>query len=195
MTRTCEAWLSELAETSLSRAQAVADLHDLLRRSLARAFAGKLPESDLDDLTQESVLRIHERLGSFQQRSRFTTWAIAIAVNVAYSELRRRRHRHVSLDDAMRMGAAALVLEPAQAPAPDLEATLHEGIRTALTERQREAMLALLGGLPLAEIAQRTGVKQGAIYKLLHDARQRLKHYLLARAEGTLGAASLGVMA
>jgi RNA polymerase sigma-70 factor (ECF subfamily) len=171
----------------------MADLHDFLRRSLARAFAGKLSEQDLDDLTQESVLRIHERLGSFQQRSRFTTWATAIAVNIAYSALRRRRHRHLNLEDAIEAGAAALSHEPSPDTELDREALLRSGIHEALTERQRDATLALLGGLPLAEIASRTGVRQGAVYKLLHDARQRLKQYIQAHDDGALATPSLGV--
>jgi RNA polymerase sigma-70 factor (ECF subfamily) len=165
----------------------------LLKRSLARAFAGKLSEADLDDLTQEGVLRIHERLGSFEQRSRFTTWATAIAVNIAYSALRRRRHHHLNLEDAIEAGAAALSHEPPHHTEIDREALLREGIRQALTERQRDAMLALLGGLPLAEIARRTGATQGAVYKLLHDARQRLKQYIQAHDDDTLAVPPQGV--
>jgi DNA-directed RNA polymerase specialized sigma24 family protein len=41
-------------------------------------------------------------------------------------------------------------------------------------------MLAKLGGVPLMEIARRLHTSQGAIYKLLHDARRRLKDYLEA---------------
>lgn len=189
----CETWVSDLTSAGPNRGRAVAELEALLRRSLARAFAGKLSDADLDDLTQESLLRIHERLASFQGRSRFTTWAIAIAVNLAYSELRRRRHRHVDLEDAVQLGAAALALEEAPHPRSDRESILEDGIRQALTDRQREAVLALLGGLPLAEIAQRTGATQGAIYKLLHDARQRLKRYVSARADGVDASPETGV--
>ena len=57
-------------------------------------------------------------------------------------------------------------------------------IDSALTERQREAILAVLSGLPLAEIARRTATSQGAVYKLLHDARRRLKRHLEAQVEG-----------
>jgi RNA polymerase sigma-70 factor (ECF subfamily) len=193
VTRSCETWLHELGDSGPARERAVADLHQLLKRALARAFAGQLSEPDLDDLTQESVLRIHERLGGFEQRSRFTTWAIAIAVNLAYSALRRRRHRHLNLQDALEAGAAALSQDPLEHAEREREMLLRDGIRDALTERQRDAILALLGGLPLAEIALRTGAKQGAVYKLLHDARQRLKRYIEAREDRTLAAPSPGV--
>jgi RNA polymerase sigma-70 factor, ECF subfamily len=159
----------------------LADLGDFLRRTLGRAFGNQLADGDLDDLTQESLLlRIHERLAGFAQRSRFTTWATAIAVNCAYSELRRRRHQHVSLEDAIEQGAVSLVQEGQTQHEPDREASLRTAIDDALTPRQREAILALLGGLPLAEIAHRFTTSQGAVYRLLHDARRRLKRRLEA---------------
>lgn len=187
MTRSCQAWLNELGSGSgPSYALASAELRNLLRRTLARAFSHHFGEQDLDDLTQDSLLRIHERLDSFEERSRFTTWAIAIAVNCAYAELRRRRHQHVTLESAMRRGAAALIQPEVAQNEPDREAALRDAIERALTERQRAAVLALLGGLPLAEIAERSGSTQGAIYKLLHDARRRLREHLQVHSEQAL---------
>jgi RNA polymerase sigma-70 factor (ECF subfamily) len=184
--RTCQAWVDDLGSGSgLARASALADLRDLLRRSLGRSFGGKLGDGDLDDLTQESLLRIHERLHTFEKRSRFSTWAVSIAVNCAYSELRRRRHQYVSLEDAMQQGAASLVQAAETHREPDREDMLRAAIDTALTPRQRDAMLALLGGLPLAELARRLSTSQGAIYKLLHDARRRLKQHLEAQERAT----------
>jgi RNA polymerase sigma-70 factor, ECF subfamily len=188
--RTCQAWIDDLKPgAGAAYSSALADLRDFLRRTLGRAFGSELGDGDLDDLTQESLLRIHERLAGFEQRSRFTTWAAAIAVNCAYSELRRRRHQHVSLDDAIEQGAESLVQEGATHHDSDREANLRAAIDHALTPRQREAILALLGGLPLAEIARRSSASQGAVYKLLHDARQRLKRHLEAH-DGTLRALS-----
>jgi RNA polymerase sigma-70 factor, ECF subfamily len=184
--RTCQAWLDDLGPGSgPARESALSDLRDLLRRSLGRSFGGKFSDDDLDDLTQESLLRIHERLHTFEKRSRFTTWAVSIAVNGAYSELRRRRHQHVSLEDAMQQGAASLVQTAETHREPDREGMLRDAINLALTPRQRDAMLALLGGLPLAEMARRLSTSQGAIYKLLHDARRRLKHHLEAQERAT----------
>lgn len=179
MRRNFQAWVDALKPGSgPAHAAAVAELRELLRRTLGHAFGGKLGSSDLDDLAQESLLRIHERLHTLEERSQFTTWAVAIAVNCAYSELRRRRHQLVSLEDAMQQGATSLVQPAVTHIEPDRETRLREAIDRALTPRQRDAMLAFLGGLPLAEIARRQSTKQGAIYKLLHDARKRLKHHL-----------------
>jgi RNA polymerase sigma-70 factor, ECF subfamily len=160
----------------------LAELRTTLRAALSRSFGRQLSDSDIDDLTQESLLRVVAHLDGFEQRSRFTTWAIAIAVRCALSELRRRRHQHVRLEEAVAEVDAALAVEPAfvdGAAEPRLD-RLRRGIAEALTERQREAMLAALSGLPLMEIARRLGTSQGAVYKLLHDARRRLKSHLQA---------------
>jgi RNA polymerase sigma-70 factor (ECF subfamily) len=57
-------------------------------------------------------------------------------------------------------------------------ALLRRGIAEVLTDKQREAVHAVLGGLPTTELARRWDVTQGAVYKLLHDARRRLKVYM-----------------
>jgi RNA polymerase sigma-70 factor (ECF subfamily) len=50
-----------------------------------------------------------------------------------------------------------------------------------LTDRQREAVVAvLLEGMPISEVAKRMGTNQNALYKLLHDARRKLKRQMQA---------------
>jgi RNA polymerase sigma-70 factor (ECF subfamily) len=58
--------------------------------------------------------------------------------------------------------------------------TMYQIIETELTDRQRTALLAELRGMPLAEIGRRLGSNRNAVYKLTHDARQRLKKGLEA---------------
>lgn len=53
-------------------------------------------------------------------------------------------------------------------------------IAEELTDKQRMAMLAVMqGGMPLQEAAERMGTNRNALYKLLHDARQRLQKRML----------------
>ena len=54
-------------------------------------------------------------------------------------------------------------------------------IEEDLTDRQREAIVAvLLEGMPISEVARRMGTTQNALYKLLHDARKKLKRQMEA---------------
>jgi RNA polymerase sigma-70 factor (ECF subfamily) len=51
-------------------------------------------------------------------------------------------------------------------------------IMEELTDKQRKAMTAIMEGFPLEEAAQRLGTNRNALYKMLHDARLRLKKRL-----------------
>jgi RNA polymerase sigma-70 factor (ECF subfamily) len=49
-----------------------------------------------------------------------------------------------------------------------------------LTEKQRTALIAAqIKGMPISEVASRMGMKQNALYKLMHDARLRLKRRMV----------------
>ena len=54
--------------------------------------------------------------------------------------------------------------------------TLQNLVESELTEKQRAATQGLLDGLPVEEIARRTGSNRNAVYKLVHDARIRLRN-------------------
>jgi len=55
-------------------------------------------------------------------------------------------------------------------------------VREELTERQRQALVAVrIQGMPLAEVARCMNTNRHALYKLLHDARQRLKRGMMDR--------------
>ncbi len=57
-----------------------------------------------------------------------------------------------------------------------LRAMLAELIRNELTDLQRRALVAVvLREMPIEEVARRMDTNRNALYKLLHDARQRLE--------------------
>ncbi len=51
-------------------------------------------------------------------------------------------------------------------------------INEELTEKQRTALTAVIQGQPLSEVALRMDSNQNAVYKLVFDARQRLRRRL-----------------
>lgn len=185
--RTNEEWLETLRGPA--RDEALTELRASLVRGLSYALAGRygVDEATIEDFSQDALLRILTRLDTFRGESRFTTWAQKIAVNVAFTELRRRRWQDVSLNGMQESDfIPRMVADPAAGPERRatqriLLSTLRRLIAYELTDRQREAMVAIvLHGMPLEEVARRMGTNRNALYKLLHDARQRLKRRMLA---------------
>jgi RNA polymerase sigma-70 factor, ECF subfamily len=186
--RTNKQWLAELRGPNPEGA--LADLYDLLVRGLKAALGsyGSGVEANVGDFAQEALIKITGNLDSFRGESRFTTWAQKIAVNVALTELKRKRWRDVSLQELLaRRGAADRELAESQPTTEQLALQngvleeLRRVIDEELTSRQREAIVAvLLEGMPISEVASRMGTTQNALYKLLHDARKRLKRQMEA---------------
>jgi RNA polymerase sigma-70 factor (ECF subfamily) len=187
--RTNQEWLDALREPG--QTEALADLRTLLIRGLRRALPD-VPEASREDFVQDALLKILDNLDSFRGESRFTTWAYKIAVHVAFTELRRRRWRNVSLQDLVTQydeGDFTPAVLADSAPSPEQRAAqqmmldmVRQLIDEELTERQRQAMVAaVFGGMPLQEIARQMGTNCNALYKLMYDARQRLQQRMLAR--------------
>jgi RNA polymerase sigma-70 factor (ECF subfamily) len=180
-------WIRDLRAGGPVQAEAITDLRGLLLRGLAKSFQARdaLDQAFLEDVVQQALVHILDHLDQFQGRSRFTTWAMAITVRLAMSALRRKRWQDVSLESltASLESAPAWDRDDTTSPAQHAEQhamveALSRLIDETLTDRQWTALTAELSGMPLEEIARRMGSNVNAVYKLLHDARQRLKHGL-----------------
>jgi len=188
--RTNQEWLNALRGPE--RDKALADLRAYLVRGLRYALSGRsgVDEATLEDFVQVALLKILDALDSFRGESRFTTWAQKIAVHVAFTELRRRHWQEVALDGLGVSEDTDFVPKTLADPSagPEQQAlqqtmldTLRRVIATELTDKQRQALVAArVHGMPLEEVARRMDTNRNALYKLLHDARQRLKKQMLA---------------
>jgi RNA polymerase sigma-70 factor (ECF subfamily) len=188
--RTNDEWLKLLQDPI--QQTALAELRQILLAGLRYALSvyGRASDDDLEDFVQEALLRVLVALDTFRGESRFTAWAQKIAVHVAFTELRRKRWSDVSLDE-LTAGDGAAVFIPSiladSAAGPERRAAqraalehLQRLITGELTARQRRALVAVaIHGMPLEEVARRMGTNRNALYKLLHDARQRLKNRML----------------
>ncbi len=180
-------WIRDLRAGGPVQAEAITDLRGLLLRGLATSFQarGDTDQAFVEDVVQQALVHILDHLEQFQGRSRFTTWAMAIAVRLAMSALRRKRWQDVSLESMTEPIERALALDTDDTTSPAQYAEQHAMVETlrqlideVLTDKQWMAMTAELGGMPFEEIARRMDSNVNAVYKLLHDARQRLKRGL-----------------
>jgi len=195
MARNNDAWLADLRSEGTQRENALGDLREIILRMLPSALTRQLsPENEhfepfIQDVAQETLLRVLDHLDTFEGRSKFTTWVYTIAIRIALSELRLRKWKEVSLDQLEESQ------DPDQAPFetfsnddPNPETVIEQKqtmmkiksiIDQELTPRQRAVMMAVnVEGVPLDVIAQRLGSNRNAVYKMMHDARVKLKSRL-----------------
>lgn len=188
--RTNAEWVADLRGGGDGRESALEDLRAAVVAGLPYALSNWLSPDNpgfaslAEETAQETLLRVGDRLDSFEGRSKFTTWTHKIAVRIALTELRRRRWRDVSLDGLVGEesdDSDSMIADPT--PNPDTLAErgnmvglIRKLIMEELTEKQRQAMVAVaIKGMPLEEVARRMGMERNALYKLMHDARLRLK--------------------
>lgn len=192
--RTNEEWIADLGAGGSTREAALDDLRLVLANGLRRGLIGQIdtaaPEFDalIDDFVQEALLKVLENLDTFAGRSLFTTWANKIALNIGLTELRRKRWRDTSLDGLTQTDdgefTPSFVADPAPRPEEvterrELMKYVSRLISEELTEKQRLALTAtVIQGRPLSEVAYMMDSNQNAIYKLVFDARQRLRRRL-----------------
>jgi RNA polymerase sigma-70 factor (ECF subfamily) len=171
-----EAWIAGLRAGS---EETVSALRARIRDGLGSAFADRpeVIDSDLEDFTQESIVRVMGRLDGFRGESGFATWAMAVAVRVSLTALRRRRWGDRSIEE-VGFGLVSRGSSDASGARGELFHALRRAIDESLSPRQREVLLAELKGVPQVVLAERMSSTPGAIYKVSHDARKKLKRAL-----------------
>ena len=191
-------WLRDLQGNGGAREPAIARLHALLLR-VARGEASRrrstLPSralEDVDDLcvqaASDALMAVLAKLDTFRGAARFTTWACKFAILETSTRLRRHawRHRKVEPDDTIwdRLADAA---PPAlqRLESEQLIDALHRAVDDHLTERQRFIFQSVtMDEVPIDVLAERLGTSRGAVYKMLHDARAKLRRALIEAGHG-----------
>jgi RNA polymerase sigma-70 factor (ECF subfamily) len=193
-------WVADLRPGSAARDAAVRDLRDYLLRAILVYLIrhrSDLSVFDYDELrqfaedwAQQALLQVLDNLPSFRGDSRFTTWAYRIAINLAAAELRRKRWENLSLEGMTESDAPDLALRQ-DTSTPSLEtqvtreqvwAEIESIIETELTDRQRTALTRIvLQGVPVEVVAEELDTNRNNLYKILHDARRRLRRSLESR--------------
>ena len=154
----------------------------LVERHLARnlGFAARLlgDRAEAEEIMQEAFLKLWRGAANWQPGgARFTTWFYRVVLNLCIDRQRKRRGRHVPLDDAGdqpdgRQGADAHIHDRQVGRQID-------GALAQLPERQREAVtLCYLQGLSNREAADVLQVNIKALESLLTRGRTALKQRL-----------------
>lgn len=192
--RTNEEWLYALNASGEIQETAIADLRNLLLRTALYFFSRNLSDFEeidreeilqrAEDCAQEALIAVMNHLSDFRGDSRFTTWAYKFAINSALMAARRERWKGKSLDQLSVSDGRLFEWAPPDRSAIQREIgnIIQDVIETELTDRQRDVLIMMVfHEVPMDEIVQRLGTNRNAIYKMLHDARRKLKVSLQAR--------------
>ena len=184
-------WVQGLRRSGAERDVAVERLHELLLRGAHSEAARRrhlYPEiagAELDDMCRQAaddaVVAVTRKLDSYRGASRFTTWAYGFVVLEVSVKLRRHAWRGGTIptadDDAtwdrlaVRGTAAQARVESAQ-----LLRALRLAVQEELSPRQREVFVAVaLNDVQIDVVAGQLDSSRGAVYKVLHDARRKLR--------------------
>jgi RNA polymerase sigma-70 factor, ECF subfamily len=188
-------WLQRLRSDGHERDQARRELRELLLRAarfeLSRrsAVLPHLRGGDREDLAQQSaddaLLAILTKLEDFRGEARFTTWAYKFALLEAAVKLRRLawQGREIPLEPEHWAVIADRGTSPAHgAETSELVAAIRHAIEHQLTPHQRQILVALtLNDVPIDVLSERLNTTRGALYKTLHDGREKLRSCLLGQ--------------
>jgi RNA polymerase sigma-70 factor (ECF subfamily) len=191
-------WLRDLSPSSAARDGAIERLHSLLLRvsrmeaARRRAAAILVRSEEIDDLctqaASDALMAVLAKLDTYRGTARFTTWACKFAILETSVRIRRHvwRDRRIESGDSIwnqivdTKPHALRTIESEQ-----LASALERAVDESLTERQRLVFRgAALDEVPSDVLAERLGTTRGAIYKVLHDARAKLRHSLIEAGYG-----------
>jgi RNA polymerase sigma-70 factor (ECF subfamily) len=189
-------WLMDLRARGRVGDGAVERLHgQLLRMAYARLWSWHPPpaRADLDEIALEAaddaVVAVLAHLDDFRGVSRFTTWACQFVLREVSGAMRtRRRHlREVPTEpDVIVVLAGTCASVECELEHAELLRGLVAAVNNLLSARQRELLLALaIDGDSPEQLASDRGATVGALYKSLHDARQKLRAHVHAHGFAT----------
>jgi len=154
-----------------------------LRRGFSRPIA--------EELTQDTLFRVHEYLGAYEHRGTFATWLFTIAENVCRKEWQRRgAQKRKGIDVPYEESPPEDDDRPMAPPPPGAPAHQEDDVQhrerqravhaaiAQLAERQRQCLSIHLHGYTYSEIGALLQISPETVKRHLVTARKNLKGLL-----------------
>lgn len=146
--------------------------HEGIIYKISRAYCER--SEDQKDLYQDIVLQLWKGFDSFKGYSKVSTWMYRVALNTAFSFLRKekRKGHKVQMDDIQ------IAYEPRDLILEERIKEMYIQIR-ALNDIEKGIMLLLLEGKKYDEIAQIVGFTRTAVGTRISRIKEKLKQKLV----------------
>ena len=187
-------WVDGLRPDSADHNETIARLHaKLARMALAetnrRAPRLNLYGPELDDIAtqaaSDALLAVTAKVDQFRGESKFTTWAYKFVIFEVAGKMSRHFWSKSTVaydaEDWAELPARLGAGPEAEAEGRDLSTAVRRAVQEELTESQRVVFVALvLNGMPLDALVAELGSTRNAIYKMMFDARRKVRASLVA---------------
>ena len=141
---------------------------------------------EAEEVLQETLLSVFNKIHTFQERSRLSTWIYAITSNGALSRLRKKSSQSVTFEEDTLLNTESswfrnsnVVFEVTDNNDPVILKELQERLEAAISELPdgyREIFIMKeINKMPVKDIADIVGINPGAVKTRLHRARLLLR--------------------
>ena len=160
-------------------------------------------QEDAEDAVQETFLKAFENLARFQERSKFSTWLIRIAMNQSLMKLRRREvHSAISIDNDLQLNDDTLPREIVDwTPNPEelyrtseLREILRKALQMLKPSLRMVFVLRSLEELSAKETAEILDLTASAVKARLWRARLQLRERLNKYFKGAIDFAGIEIV-
>ncbi len=136
---------------------------------------------EAEEASQDVFIKVYRTLGSFEQKSKFSTWLYTVAYRTALDKVRTRKKGNVSIDqednylqipDQTHKGAEQLINTEL------LKTQLLKAIRKLKPQDAAVVTLFYLKEKSIKEIVEITGLTTTNVKTKLHRTRESLKKHL-----------------
>lgn len=143
-----------------------------------------------EDIAQEAFARAYQKLDMFSGESQFYTWLARIAMNLLFSDRRRKRLENqvsraaldVALDSDGFANRSAEAAPDQQMELDETQQCVHQAIAMLDAERRAVVLLRDFDGLDYDAIAETLEIPVGTVRSRLHRARLELRSILQQKA-------------
>lgn len=126
------------------------------------------------DCSQDIFLKVFQKLGSFQQRSRFSTWLYSIARNYCRDQMRQHeRFPTTAIDAYLEM---TLIDQTETVSQLEMVRRLSLAMNSLSEAEQRLLRLRYEQQLSLNELAHQSGLSLSAVKMRLKRSREKMQH-------------------
>lgn len=169
-------WLERCASGDQAACAQLVDQHARIAGTIILRTIGR--HEDVEDLLQETFLRVFRNLREFQGRSKLSTWICTIAQRVAMDELRKRQ-RSVPTEAEESAGHVASEMDVQEAIAQQQSDLLVREALADLPDKFRlPIMYATIEGLDYDAISSLLNMPTGTVKTQVFRGKQLLREKL-----------------